>query len=131
MPVRKEVRMENIKRLYRSRKDQLLGGVCGGIAEYFGVDPSLVRIIAVLLVIAGGGAILAYVLAWLLIPEAPQEAPSEGEPRREPNRRILAILLIVIGVLWLSRYAWSPWVGIAFVPAILIVSGVLLFLVRE
>lgn len=124
--------MESVKRLYRSRKDRMLGGVCGGIAEYFGVDPSLVRIVAVLLIVAGGGAILAYILAWLLIPEEPQEAPSEEKPRREPSRRVLAVILIGVGALWLSRYMlWSPWVGIAFVPTLLIVSGILLFLVRE
>ncbi len=120
------------KRLYRSRKDRLLGGVCGGIAEYFGVDPALVRIIAVLLIVAGGGAILAYVLAWFLIPEEPKGEGSEGEARREPNRRVLAVLLIIIGVLWLSRYFFvPPWAGVAFVPLLLIISGILLFLVRE
>lgn len=120
------------KRLYRSRKDRMLGGVCGGIAEYFGVDPALVRIIAVLLIVAGGGAILAYVLAWFLIPEEPKEEGSEKEARREPNRRVLAVLLITIGVLWLSRYFFiPPWAGVAFVPLLLIISGILLFLVRE
>lgn len=124
--------MENVRRLYRSRKDRILGGVCAGIAEYFGVDPALVRIIAILLIIAGGGAIFAYILAWLLIPEEPREASSEESPRREPNRRVLAVLLIVIGALWLSRYLfWSPWMSLAFIPVLLIVSGILLFLVRE
>lgn len=124
--------MENVRRLYRSRRDRILGGVCAGIAEYLGVDPALVRIIAILLIIAGGGAIFAYILAWLLIPEEPGEVPSEERPRREPNRRVLAALLIVIGVLWLSRYIfWSPWVGIASIPVLLIISGILLFLVRD
>jgi phage shock protein C len=43
------------KRLYRSRRERILGGVCGGIAEYFGLDPSLVRIVAVLLILVGEG----------------------------------------------------------------------------
>lgn len=124
--------MESVRRLYRSRGDRILGGVCGGIAEYFSVDPALVRIIAILLVIAGGGAIFAYVLAWLLIPEEPGETPPEERPRRGPNRRVLAFLLVLAGALWLSRYIlWSPWVGIASIPVLLIVSGILLFLVRE
>jgi phage shock protein C len=106
----------------------MLGGVCGGIAEYFGVDPALVRIIAILLIIAGGGAIFAYILAWLIILEEPGEEESERETRREPNRWALAVFLIVIGALWLSQYFFfPPWAGIAFVSLLLIVGGVLLF----
>jgi phage shock protein C len=56
------------KRLYRSRTDKVLGGVCGGLAEYFNVDPTFIRIIAVLLVFAKGVGLLAYLIAWIIIP---------------------------------------------------------------
>ena len=56
------------KRLYRSSLDKQLGGVCGGIAEYFELDPSLVRIGAVLLLFVAGTGFLAYLVAWLVIP---------------------------------------------------------------
>lgn len=134
------------KRLYRSRKDRILGGVCGGIAEYFGLDPSLVRIVAVLLILVGGGAILAYIIAWILIPEEPKgedervtlegSSPSPEESRKEPSRHMLAWFLVIIGALWLSQYVvplwgpWTPWVRQAFLPVLLIVGGVLLLVRR-
>lgn len=60
------------KRLYRSRIDRKLAGVCGGIAEYFGVDPVLIRLLWVFFTLAAGGGILAYLIAWLVVPEAPE-----------------------------------------------------------
>ena len=61
-----------IKRLYRSSKDKVLGGVCGGIAEYLDVDPVVVRLIwAVATLISMGLGILAYLIAWVVIPEEP------------------------------------------------------------
>ena len=57
------------KTLSRSRTDKFVGGVCGGIAAYFNVDPTLVRIIAVVLALVGGGGVLAYLLAWLIMPK--------------------------------------------------------------
>lgn len=57
------------KRLYRSRKDKMLAGICGGLAEYFAVDPSLVRIACVLLCLYAGTGLLVYILAAIIIPE--------------------------------------------------------------
>ena len=57
------------KRLYRSTSDRMLAGVCGGIAEYFGIDPVFVRLITVLIVAAGGTGILAYFILWVIVPE--------------------------------------------------------------
>lgn len=59
------------KKLYRSVTDKMLGGVCGGLAEYFDVDPVLVRLIFVLAVIFGGSGILAYIILWIVIPQKP------------------------------------------------------------
>ena len=59
------------KRLYRSRKDKMLAGICGGLAEYFAVDPSLVRIACVLLCLSAGKGLLVYILAAIIIPEDP------------------------------------------------------------
>ncbi|KPL17064.1 MAG: hypothetical protein AMJ92_12195 [candidate division Zixibacteria bacterium SM23_81] len=60
------------KRLYRSRKDRKLAGVCGGIGEYFDVDPVLIRLLWIFFTLAGGGGVLAYLIAWLVVPEAPE-----------------------------------------------------------
>ena len=58
------------KRLVRSRDDRWLGGVCGGLASYFGVDANLVRLVVVLGTVLGFGSLaLAYVVAWILMPE--------------------------------------------------------------
>ena len=57
------------KRLYRSESNKFIGGVCGGISEFFGIDPSIVCIIAVLLSIGSvGTGVLVYIVAWILIP---------------------------------------------------------------
>jgi phage shock protein C len=60
-----------IKRLYRSRKDKVIAGVCGGIADYFKIDPVWVRLIAVLLIFLDGIGIIMYILAWILMPKNP------------------------------------------------------------
>ena len=56
------------KRLYRSRSDRMIWGVCGGLAEYFDIDPTIVRIIAVLLAFASGAGILAYIILAIILP---------------------------------------------------------------
>lgn len=60
------------KRLYKSQ-DKMVCGVCAGIAEYFGVDPTLVRLGTVVLTLAGSTGFWAYVLAAIIMPEAPAE----------------------------------------------------------
>jgi phage shock protein C len=57
------------KRLFRSRKDRILGGVCGGLGNYLNVDPVLVRVVWAILFFAAGVGLLAYILAWIIIPE--------------------------------------------------------------
>jgi len=58
------------KRLYRSKKNRMIGGVCGGIAEHMNADPTIVRLICALTVLVWGAGLLAYILAWIIIPEA-------------------------------------------------------------
>ncbi|MDL2254426.1 PspC domain-containing protein [Ruminococcaceae bacterium OttesenSCG-928-I18] len=59
------------KRLYRSRSNRWLTGVCGGVAEYFNMDPTVVRVIFVLLACFLGSGLLAYIIASLIIPGEP------------------------------------------------------------
>lgn len=56
-------------RLYKSRENRMLGGVCGGIAEFFNIDPTLVRLGWVLFCALGGSGIIAYIIAAIIIPE--------------------------------------------------------------
>ena len=58
-----------IKRLYRSTTNCMLAGVCGGIAEYFNIDPTLIRLAWVLFCALGGSGVLAYIIAAIIIPK--------------------------------------------------------------
>jgi phage shock protein C len=72
------------KRLYRSLDDRMLAGVCGGVAEYFNVDPTLVRLLFVIFSLAGGPGIIAYIVLAIVVPEEPSgyTAPSsDDEPQ--------------------------------------------------
>jgi phage shock protein PspC (stress-responsive transcriptional regulator) len=59
------------KRLYRSRIERKIAGVCGGLAEYFGIDPTIIRIIWLALVLGAGTGLIAYLIFWIVVPEAP------------------------------------------------------------
>ncbi len=75
------------KKLYRSRTDRMLAGVCGGLGEYFDVDSTVIRLLFVVLAILGGHGILAYLIALVLIPLEPADVPSEAviEPSEPPK----------------------------------------------
>jgi phage shock protein PspC (stress-responsive transcriptional regulator) len=60
-----------MKRLYRSRTDKKIAGVCGGMAKYFGIDPVIPRLIWVIALLAWGAGLLAYVICWIVIPMEP------------------------------------------------------------
>jgi phage shock protein PspC (stress-responsive transcriptional regulator) len=60
-----------MKRLYRSRTNRMIAGVCAGIAEYADVDPTVVRLLWLLFSLIWGAGIVAYIVAWILIPEEP------------------------------------------------------------
>lgn len=63
--------LRELGKLRRSRENRSIAGVCGGIAEFFGTDPTLVRLMALLLVIVGGFSAWIYLILWLIIPDAP------------------------------------------------------------
>ena len=137
-----------MKRLYKSRKNCVIDGVCGGIGEYLDVDPVLVRIVAVIFLFVGGSALIAYIIGMIIIPKAPIEA---GETVEAPVERatpvtgrsegfgkagglIFGIILIAFGVHFLLRnipffhdYYWRFWnFGWHFFwPAVLVLIGLL------
>jgi len=59
------------KRLYRSRDNSMIAGVCGGLGEYFDMDPTFIRLLWIVFTLAGGSGILAYIIAWIVIPQHP------------------------------------------------------------
>ena len=58
------------KRFTRSRRDKKIAGVCGGLAQYFDIDATLVRVVFVLLALFSGGGLLLYVILWLVMPQS-------------------------------------------------------------
>ena len=91
------------RRLERSRTDRVVAGVCGGLGDYFDVDPVIFRIAFVVLAFVGGAGFLLYPAAWLLLPEE-GHGRSIGEAWVQRGRRghLLPIVLIIIGALILS-----------------------------
>lgn len=138
------------KKIFRSVDDCIVAGVCGGIAEYFEIDTSLIRILFVLLALGGGGGILIYIVLWLVIPrekemkleeeiknfteKAKNKAKTMAKDIKLENRvkkmkknNILAIVLILVGLfaIWNKvspiKIDWD-----FFWPGILILTGTLL-----
>jgi len=74
------------KKLYRSRKNKILGGVCGGLGEYFNIDPSLVRLLWVFVFLMGGSGLLIYIIFWIVLPEE-EEVRKEVKNDKEKRKR--------------------------------------------
>lgn len=120
------------KRLYRSNRHKIIGGVCGGIGEYLNIDPVLVRIVAVILAFGPGVGVLAYILAWIIIPARPETMkvqPAETEPASW-HKYLPGLVLVTIGFLLLVRdhWFWFDWDQIW--PLALIAIGVALIVRR-
>lgn len=80
------------KRLTRNTKNAVLGGVCAGFADYFGVDPVLIRLAFILLVVLNGFGLIAYVVGWVIMPRAERSDASpggSGSPATDPAGRIV------------------------------------------
>jgi phage shock protein C len=126
------------KQLYRSDSDKMIAGVCGGIAEYFGLDSSLIRLLFILIILLGGSGLLIYVILWIILPISTQ---SEGEEmsKKMPDledtntdgkskKHIWGFFLIGIGAIMLLQnfgiahllYLDKTW------PAIFVVLGLLI-----
>ena len=141
-------------RLYRSRDDRMLFGVAGGMAEWMDLDPAIVRLVWALLILAGGVGLLLYVIAAIVIPEAPwatapgtAAAPGPGqspEPSPEQTRLearrarraerrgrgnpgvIFGIILVIAGS-WFLLDRYIPALDLSwFLPGALIVIGLVL-----
>lgn len=138
------------KTLYRSKINKMLGGVCGGIAEYFDIDPTIVRLIWLATVLFGGTGVLLYIIAWIIIPENPyqnvnngnkienpgenhqnqlQNNDAEGEKKSQQNNAFLGgLILIFIGVIFLIN-KFIPWFNWSLIwPIFLILIGIAIIL---
>ncbi len=133
-------------RLYRSRDVRVIGGVCGGLADYLNIDVVITRIIAVALLISGSGFLL-YLIAWIVIPEAPhaEHAPGIEIPVERPaptpestqhSRWLLGGVLIAVGSWWIIRNVvddLAPWLDDLILPMALIAigTGVVVYAMRK
>lgn len=131
-----------MKRLYKSRTDRVIAGVCGGVGEYFEIDPVLIRIIWVVLSLLGGSGIIAYLIGIIIIPEAPETVEAgrdveQKKPSRATNQTVWGIILITIGLVVLlsqfdifryfsHRFWYISW-GVIFPVFLIILGGIILF----
>jgi phage shock protein C len=135
------------RRLYRSRTDTVLGGVASGLAVYLNADPALVRIAwAILVPLTGGAALLAYIVAWVVVPVEPDEeieagaivtedgdtVPAQRRTAPRPSGAdsragiFVGVGLVVIGAWFLAR-EYLPAINWGLVwPVILVAIGVLI-----
>jgi len=146
-----------VVRLYRSETDRILGGVAGGLADFFDVDSTLVRIIFVLLTLFGGGGLLIYLLLWILVPtesrtdgvftkdfmhenidEMKTKAKSFAydfrdatRDRSQNSRNFAGLFIIVLGVLFLLSNMGILKGMTHFWPILLIVLGFALLMKRN
>ncbi|OGC95872.1 MAG: hypothetical protein A2W25_03260 [candidate division Zixibacteria bacterium RBG_16_53_22] len=133
------------KKLYRSRKERMLAGVCGGLAEYFNVDPTLVRLATVALTLAWGTGILAYLIFWFVLPQRPLELTvSEPDKEAHPESQeadsgdsdmsnaalFFGIILVVVGFLiLLGNFISLAWLSFGRLwPLILVALGIVIIL---
>jgi phage shock protein C len=97
-----------VKRLYRSRQHRIIAGVCGGVADYFNLDPVIVRILWIIFTLAGGGGLLTYIAALFIMENNPHEEPPEKEaPQPSSHRAFWGVVLIVVGLVFMfSSFRW-------------------------
>jgi phage shock protein C len=136
----------NSQRLFRSRTNKVFAGVCGGLAEYFDVDPIIIRIIFVLMVLFGGSGILLYIAAIFIVPlkpYTPADFTLEGRDQHQPAapsnaRNIFGYILIIGGGLLLLAnldvFHFFDFIGNAFeyiFPILLIILGMAIIYRRQ
>jgi phage shock protein PspC (stress-responsive transcriptional regulator) len=140
--------MEN-KRLFRSQKNSVIAGVCGGLADYFGAEPVLIRGLFVVAILAGGGGLLVYIILWIITPvevtifnipfensnteneepiteEIKTEHMEEQKKQKDNGSLWGGLILIALGVMFLiDRFVPNVDFGDLW-PLILVVVGVIL-----
>ena len=124
------------KRLTRSAKDKVFGGICGGLAAYLDIDPVLVRVLYVGLTLISGGAfgIILYLMAWIIIPldSGLSQEHRGAQGHRMSGRRMLGVLLVVVGAVILLAsilpFSWYFSEAQIIGPVILIAAGITLIM---
>ena len=117
------------QRLYRSNENKVIGGVCGGLGEYFDIDPNFIRVITVFLFLAYGTGLLAYLLAWIIIPRRPLDVVTPAPPKQGYRysgwqKYLPGLALIALGTILLLQelWWWLDWEEV--IPILLILVGI-------
>ncbi|MFA5755325.1 MAG: PspC domain-containing protein [Candidatus Paceibacterota bacterium] len=88
-----------MKKLYRSNSERIIWGVCGGLGNYFQIDPILIRILFVLLFFAGGTGLFVYIILAIMIPKSPEEEKKEEIMKVNKGfRSFLGLLIALVGL---------------------------------
>jgi phage shock protein C len=116
-----------VKKLYRSRTNSMIAGICGGLGEYLNVDPTILRVVTVLLAFADGIGLLAYLIGWIIIPRRPYMeevvVPSE---KSKLSLYLPGLALIFVGLVFLLNNL-VHWFAFHYLwPLILIVIGIIM-----
>ena len=126
------------KRLTRSRSHRMLGGVAGGLGQYFGVDPVVIRIAFVVLALFGGSGVALYLVAWLLVPEegahrslAGEALAPEGKHHGRLTRLLVGGLLVLAALNLVIAAPWHIGFGFGSAGAIALVALGVLLLTRR
>jgi len=122
---------EQPRRLYRSKSNKVIAGVCGGIAEYLNADATIIRIVVLLMTFFGGSGLILYVIAFFIMPEQSDASASPASPRPSAPAFALGAILIAVGALLLLdnldlisfRHWWHLGWDFAL-PAALILAGI-------
>jgi phage shock protein C len=123
-----------MKKIYRSRRNQMIGGVCMGIARYFDVDVTLVRLVWALAAFLGGSGVLAYFIAWIIIPEEPMEGEAidvavDDKSGINADSRTIGLIIVGVGVYMLVRqFLPITFMRFYFWPIFIIIIGVFILM---
>lgn len=129
---------QKTRRLYKSRRNKVIDGVCGGFAEYFDVDPSIIRLLWVLVTLMGGAGFVAYLIAMIIMPANPEHIITQStSPAQTTNgsdrRRFFGVLLVLIGSLillvnfgWFWDFGWWSFTRSIILPLLIIGLGAFL-----
>ena len=132
------------QRLFRSRTDRVLGGVCGGLAKYFNIDPTLTRVFFAIIGLSWGLGVLLYIVMWLIVPEEGgvaviEQIKSDNPPAKPVNvlgranhRTFLAVVLIAIGsIALLNQYFPHDWIRWPSLWALVLVAVGVYIIVKK
>ena len=124
------------KKLYRSQSNRMIGGVCGGIAEYFGLDATLIRIIWIAISLVGGFGLLIYIASLFIIPNNPDQSPGEKSENLIKDKNLFwGSLLVIVGLFLILRQMglfytfqfWHvPWQSV-WAIVLIALGGILLY----